>query len=252
MKRIALSLIPLFLLSACGTEEETKTTYDIECQGQADGWHKKTQKLSDNQGASYLFEGQWHCKNEKLWYSTKLDEVNLFGKFYVTKTDTNADESKSQYHFIQLDKAQDLVIQQEATNLQNNNLVKSDYLTLSFLTDGGVLPQLFTTTPYSGKSYTIEYNVNNVEVAQLGTMLFKGKEDNLYQYENINCDATNNQNWSCEGWDSYYQVDKTEDNMGPITDSTKTQTLTPRVDKLFNNPLTTRKELIRLNSILFN
>jgi hypothetical protein len=149
MKRIAFSLLSLLLLSACesDSDEQVETSYDIECQGQADGWHDKTQTLDDNLGASYLFEGQWHCKNEKLWFSTRIAELNLFGKFTVTKTDTNNIQSKSQYHFIQLDKAQDLVIQQEATNIQNNNLVESAYLTLSFLTAQGVLPQLFTTTP---------------------------------------------------------------------------------------------------------
>lgn len=252
MKKSVTTLISICFLFACESEESTDTTYDIECQGQADGWHQASQTINDAQAGSYSFNGEWHCKNEKLWYSIVASEFNLFGRFNVTKTDAQDRQSNYQYHFIQGNKAQDLIVQQEGLNEENNNYVESHHLTLSFLTNTGVLAQLVEMPAYSGSSYTIEYNDNSLEIAALSKTIFRNQNDGLYQYGTSSCAASNNFYWSCRHWDSYRDYEQNEENKIDGENTEKLQYLTPNVAQLLNNPLATRSELIRLSDKLFN
>ncbi|GLS91199.1 hypothetical protein GCM10007916_22680 [Psychromonas marina] len=253
MKAVIISIASLFLLSACvDDDDETKAVYDIECQGQENGWHEFTDTVTDSNGNYYKLEGEWHCKNEIIWYSEAQDEVNLFGRVYVDKIDTDGETTQYDYHFIQLDQAQNLVIQQNARDEDNNYYIESYDLTLKFATTDGLLPQLFTMTPFSSNTYSLEFNYNQNDIDTLSWTRFKNIDDNLYKYGTSACEATNNQDWDCENWDSYYYYDQIHEKNIYSQDTQKSKSLTPDKNKLLNNPLETRDELIRLTEKLFD
>lgn len=251
MKAVIISIASLFLLSACVEDDDSTTVYDIECQGEDNGWHTTTSEITAADDSTYQFDGKWHCYNDVLWYSEAEDEVNLFGYFIVTKTDSANETSKFRYSFIQLDQAQNLIIQQDGTNDDNNQYVASFDATFKFTTSAGILPQVFTMEPYNTDSYSIEYNDISENIASLGKTIFKEVNDDLYLTGTTQCDGTNNQNWACENWNTTRYNDQTEEEVSYGDDTEKTASLTPDVSKLLNNPLETRDELIRLVDELF-
>jgi len=251
MKAVIISFASLFLLSACVDDDDNaKAVYDIECQGQENGWHTATSEITAAD-SSYQFDGKWHCNDEVLWYSEAENEVNLFGDFIVTKTDSDNETSKFRYSFIQRDKAQNLIIQQDGTNDNNNQYVASLDATFKFTTSAGILAQVFTMAPYNSDSYSIEYNDISENIASLSKTIFKEVNDNLYLTGTTQCEGTNNQNWTCENWDTTRYNDQTEEEVTYGDDTAKNISLTPDVSKLLNNSLETREELIRLVDELF-
>lgn len=273
MKPVIISIVSLFLLSACTDEQDTEITYDIECQGKSDGWQPATNTITDIEGNIYQFDGEWHCKNQKLWYSEVEGEVNLFGRFYVDKIALDSQTTRYDYNFIQIDYAQNLVIQQNVSNesYNHNQYVESQWLTFNFLTDDGILPQLLTTAPYSGTninssndcdsitnsssncmSFAIDYNLNSEVIANMSTTQFKDLSNDIYRFGNSACSGSNNQDWDCEHSDTSYYNDQSIEDSSYGDNTIKSQSLTPSVDKLFNNPLETRDELIRLSEVLFD
>lgn len=270
MKPIIISIVSLVLLSACVDDEETDTSFDIECLDKSDGWHAVSDSIIDLEGNIYEFDGQWHCKNQKLWYSVAENEENLFGRFYVDKIDSDGQVVSYDYHFIQIDYAQNLVVQQDGRNENNNQYVESQWLTFNFLTDDGILPQLLLTAPYSGTnvtttnncesitnsgsnctSYSIEYNEYNEIITNLRTTKFKDLTSDIYRFGTSACTGSNNQDWDCEHTDTSYANDQTVESTSASDDTTKSQTLTPNVTNL-ENPLEARDELIRLSETLFD
>jgi len=269
MKPIIISIASLLILSACVDDEETETTYDIECQDRSDGWQTTTDSITDIEGTVYTFDGQWHCKNQKLWYSVEEDEENLFGRFYVDKTDSEGQVTSYDYYFIQIDYAQNLVIQQDGRNENNNQYVESQWLTFNFLTDDGILPQLLTTVPYSGTnidssndcdsttndssncmSYAIEYNENSELITNLTTTKFKELGNDTYKFGTSACTGSNNQDWDCQHSDTTYYNDQTIESTSSGNNTIKSISLTPDVANLAD-PLTARGELLRLSETLF-
>jgi len=251
MKKVAISLLSLFLLNACDSEQSTATSYDVECLGKDNGWHENKQIINDTQENSYSFDGQWHCQNEKLWYASATDKLNLFGQFYVTKTDSADITTKYRYDFIQINKAQNLVIQLDGTNKDHNREVQSFDMTFEFLTTNGVLAQLFKMDPYSSNAYFMEYSANSGNIKLLQKTIFKGHSDSLYQRGTSECSSTNNQEWHCNHWDSYYDNDQNEESRIAGESTSKDQSLTPDLTLLIN-PLKIRDELSRLSDNLFN
>lgn len=185
-------------------------------------------------------------------FGTQPSELNLFGRFYVTATDKAGDTLKYQYHFIQRDKVQNLIMQQDGTNQNNNHQVESHDLAFAFLTDEGILPQLTKTTPFNSNGYAIEYNDNSLAIAQLSKTIFKNENEQLYQFATSLCEASSNIYWKCNHWDSYLDTNRNEENRIDGNETEKVQLLTPDGDKLLNNPLQTRAELVRLSDRLFN
>lgn len=267
MKPVIFSLSALFLMTGC--DAITSTSYDIECQNQEDGWHFASDSITDAQGTLLEFEGEWHCVNEKLFYSEDEGEENLFGRFAVNSTDSDGNSESFDYSFIQIDYAQNLVIAADGRNDEGNQYVESHWLTFDFLTNDGILTQLSSTIPYTGSnvdtdnncdsdtngasnctSFAIEYNEFSGDIAQLGTKKFDSVDNGSYQFDNASCTSENNQDWACEQYDSFYDDEKTLLDTGTVEETSKDISLTPDTDNL-SDPLLVRDELISLTDTLF-